>query len=1476
VVSSLKIGSTTDKESSATTNATATGDDVTGSDDEDGVTVPSSIVQGTSTSITVNVSNSTGSTAYLNAWIDFNQNGVLTDSGEQVAINKTVATGTSNSNRVLSFTVPAGSLIGSTGVRVRLTSTSSPGPTGASGNGEVEDTLVTVNPSCDGYAISPYALGSWELNSSVNLTLVATPTGTGYAPYTWSKSAGTFPPGLSLSSAGVLSGTLTAKGTYSFTLQVADAYGCTSSQAYKMTVDSGSSYSGTLWISTWGSGSSGYVETFDVKTGARAVVGPTSDSSSHQLTDLAWSPNGKLYGIDFNNIYEIHPSNGSVTRLGKFGNSLNGLVFDADGTPYISSVSDGEIYTFDFAALSTSTTTSLTTKYTAPSTAPNGQSLVSAGDLAWIGDELYYAAAASGFTKFYLYKVPAGASAAVLVGEIKTTTGSSIADVFGLATDGYGTLYAQAGSSLYTLDKTTGIGSTTAAVMSNNSITGGAMSYEFNQVLDDFGDYSTLPLARNTVMNELRLGTLTDYDIPAALNTTATGDDLAWLDDEDGITLPASVVQGTQGVSVTVRVTNTSGSPAFLNAWIDFNNNGVLTDAGEQIINNVTVASGLSNAAQTYTFNVPAGAAIGAVGARFRLTAASNPGATGASGPGEVEDEVLTITGFTTDFGDFSSFPSASSTTNTKLRIGAVVDGEMAATTNSAATGDDTTGSDDEDGVTVPTTIVPGSSSSLVVNVSNTLGSSAYLNAWVDFNRNGVLTDSGEQVASNTVIATGTSNTNKTITFVTPAGAASGMMGVRVRLTSVSSPGSDGADGTGEVEDYVTNSCPNIIVATQTLTAAGVGVPYSFTVSATGGVEPYSWSLVSGALPAGLSLSSSGAISGTPTAATSGVNGVSFDLRMVNAVGCEAIRTFTLKVCPTITLSPSSLANGTITESYSQTVSASGGVSPYVFAVTSGSLPAGLNLNTSTGVISGTPTSTSSQTFALSATDANGCSGSRSYTVTPSSNMDFGDHSALASASSATTSSLRMGAAVDAESSATTNATATGDDITGIDDEDGVTMPASLDPGATVTIPVTVTNNTGASGYLHAWIDFNGDGAMNNATLSNGGERLEVARVVPSASTGTILREYWTGIGGTSISDLTSNAAYPNNPTSYDYRANFTAPVDWADNMGQRMRGWLYPPVTGDYTFWVSGDDETKLYLSTDETPENAVLIANVPGWTSSLLWTKYSEQKSVTITLQAGRAYYIEGIMKEGGGGDSIAAAWELPGTSTGPVVIDGQYLAPWTTNGPFNSTQQITFTVPVTASSGANRAVRFRFSDSLSTGPTGVSGVGEVEDYAVAITAPPADYGDFNLFTSASSDASSSLRMGALVDSEATVITNTTATGDDVNGVDDEDGVTVPTTLIRGAGASLTVNVTNSSGSTAYLNAWIDFNGNGSLADAGEQIATNTSISSGVSNSNRTINFTTPGGASLGTIGVRVRLTSVASPGKGARTVPVKWKTI
>jgi hypothetical protein len=95
----------------------------------------------------------------------------------------------------------------------------------------------------------------------------------------------------------------------------------------------------------------------------------------------------------------------------------------------------------------------------------------------------------------------------------------------------------------------------------------------------------------------------------------------------------------------------------------------------------------------------------------------------------------------TLDFGDFDSFTSASSTRLATLRIGATTDVEAAATTNATATGDDSTGSDDEDGVTLPTDIIQGALTAMTVNVTNTSGSSTYLNVWIDYNRNGSIAD---------------------------------------------------------------------------------------------------------------------------------------------------------------------------------------------------------------------------------------------------------------------------------------------------------------------------------------------------------------------------------------------------------------------------------------------------------------------------------------------------------------------------------------------------------------------------------------------------------------------------------------------------------------------------------------------------------------------------------------------------------------
>jgi hypothetical protein len=87
----------------------------------------------------------------------------------------------------------------------------------------------------------------------------------------------------------------------------------------------------------------------------------------------------------------------------------------------------------------------------------------------------------------------------------------------------------------------------------------------------------------------------------------------------------------------------------------------------------------------------------------------------------------------------------------------------------------------------------------------------------------------------------------------------------------------------------------------------------------------------------------------------------------------------------TLTLSPTSLPNGTVGTAYSQTITASGGSGGYTYAKTSGTLPAGLALNGSTGVLSGTPTAASTYSFTITATDSASNTGNRAYSVTTSS-----------------------------------------------------------------------------------------------------------------------------------------------------------------------------------------------------------------------------------------------------------------------------------------------------------------------------------------------------------------------------------------------------------------------------------------------------------------------------------------------------------
>lgn len=160
--------------------------------------------------------------------------------------------------------------------------------------------------------------------------------------------------------------------------------------------------------------------------------------------------------------------------------------------------------------------------------------------------------------------------------------------------------------------------------------------------------------------------------------------------------------------------------------------------------------------------------------------------------------------------------------------------------------------------------------------------------------------------------------------------------------------------------------------------------------------------------------------------------------------------------------------------------------------------------------------------------------------------------------------------------------------------------------------------------------------------------------------TGAISFQKWLNITGTSVSNLTSNANYPNNPNSSGTLTSFEIPSNSADNYGMRVYGYICPPTTGTYTFWIASDDNSELWLSTSSNPANKVKIAYQTSWTLSREWNKFTTQKSAAITLTAGQLYYVEALMKDGTQGDNMAVGWAKPGqaTTAPSEVIPGSQL--------------------------------------------------------------------------------------------------------------------------------------------------------------------------------------------------------------------------
>jgi hypothetical protein len=260
--------------------------------------------------------------------------------------------------------------------------------------------------------------------------------------------------------------------------------------------------------------------------------------------------------------------------------------------------------------------------------------------------------------------------------------------------------------------------------------------------------------------------------------------------------------------------------------------------------------------------------------------------------------------------------------------------------------------------LTITTTSLPGGTGGAAYNGSVTAsgGTTPY-----SYTASGL--PGGLSISGSTGIITGTPGQNST-----------GKASATIKVTDSSQPSSQSATTNLSIT-IGPASLASLTITTTSLPGGVASSPYpSTTLQAAGGVPPYTWALAAGStLPAGLSLSTAGVISGTPTAASSGP--LTFVVTDSSTTPNTAQTSLTLTISGGggsggLTLTPTSLPAATLNTAYSTTLAATGGVAPYTFTLAnSTALPAGLNLSAA-GVISGTPTTAANTPFSVTVTDS--------------------------------------------------------------------------------------------------------------------------------------------------------------------------------------------------------------------------------------------------------------------------------------------------------------------------------------------------------------------------------------------------------------------------------------------------------------------------------------------------------------------------
>jgi len=812
----------------------------------------------------------------------------------------------------------------------------------------------------------------------------------------------------------------------------------------------------------------------------------------------------------------------------------------------------------------------------------------------------------------------------------------------------------------------------------------------------------------------------------------------------------------------------------------------------------------------------------------------------------------------TVDFGflqyDYGDAPDTYGTTNGAngarhpldgtTFLGSGVDAETNGFPGINADGDDTDQTpDDEDGVQFVTPIVPGQPFDLSVTTS----APGFLNIWLDFNGNGVF-DAGEQAATNTAIGAGA---NQTVTLTAPASAApfDEQLYARVRFTRDSWTGAtpDGAaPSPGEVEDYVLMSLGDIVWVDN---GAGTGLADDGIMNGSefgvNGVTVELYRDVNGDNQPQPGGADGAAIATTTTANIGGTDG------RYLFTGLEPGNYF-VRIPST-----EFQTGGDLFQYFSTTDQTTGGHDPDD------------NLNedaasfSENGVDNADPAANGINsipiTLAYNSEPTNDGDSSRYSNLTLDFGVlryDYGDlpdtgtgtgvgdyQTELANGGAqhiidtdAAGNGTYLGAGVDSEIDGQPTTGADGDDTNGAtpDDEDGVRFLTPIMPGQPFNVEITASRN----GFLNAWIDFDGDGD------------LEIGEQLGSSdfpiSSGTHTYTFTAPASAVPFADAlysrfrftrnTGKATTPNglahNGEVEDYTLMSLGDLIWRDNGaggGAADNGILDGGETG-----IPG-----VVVELCDGSGNPILVNGSPVRTTTDANGRY-----LFTGLTPGD--YVVHVLKTNfdNVGDSLYGSF----SSSGGPDPDNNADENADENGVDDAAPQTNgiSSLPITLTAGgepdgngySNRTLDFGFvSYDLGDLPDTGAGTG-AGNYQTLLN----DNGARHAIDVDSATGQGTF-LGAGVDTETDGQPNIPATGDDTQPggqADDEDGIVFLEPIMPGQPFDVRITAQTASGADGYLNAWIDFNGDGILG-AGEQVASDQTITSGTA----TYTFNAPASA-------------------------------